>query len=321
MQLSRDQLIDAYTRMKTIRVFEERVSNEFMSGNIPGFVHLYVGEEASGVGVCMHLADSDYIGSTHRGHGHCVAKGCDVEEMMLEIFGRKGGLCGGKGGSMHIADLDKGMLGANGIVGAGPPLAVGAGLSAKTLKTGGVAVSFVGDGASNQGTVFEAMNMAVVLKLPVVFVFENNRYGEGTAAEYAVGSNDVAGRARGFGMPAVKVDGTDFFAVYTAAEEAIARARAGEGPSAIETSCPRYHGHFEGDPQSYRSAEELAEVRADDPLNNFRKKVTEAGLLEVAQLDEIDAAAFATIEGAVAKAMAAPFPGPEDLETDVYISY
>ena len=149
MQLSREQLVDAYTRMKTIREFEERVSQEFMSGNIPGFVHLYVGEEASAVGVCMHLDDHDNIGSTHRGHGHCIAKGCSVEDMMLEIFGRKGGLCAGKGGSMHIADLNKGMLGANGIVGAGPPLAVGAALSAKTLGTGGIAVSFVGDGASN----------------------------------------------------------------------------------------------------------------------------------------------------------------------------
>src|SRR5579863_1353876 len=174
MQLSREELVRAYRAMCTIRRFEERVQDEFAKGGIPGFVHLYAGEEASAVGVCSHLGPADYIASTHRGHGHSIAKGCDVEEMMLELFGKKGGLCAGKGGSMHIADLDRGMLGANGIVGGGPPLVVGAALTAKTLGTGNVAVCFSGDGASNQGTTFEALNMAVVLKLPAIFVFENN---------------------------------------------------------------------------------------------------------------------------------------------------
>ncbi|MGH7112438.1 MAG: thiamine pyrophosphate-dependent dehydrogenase E1 component subunit alpha, partial [Stellaceae bacterium] len=177
MQLSRDDLLRAYRRMTTIRHFEERVQEEFSKGEIPGFVHLYAGEEASAVGVCLHLGPEDVIASTHRGHGHSIAKGCDVEKMMLELFGKAGGLCGGKGGSMHIADLGQGMLGANGIVGGGPPLVLGAALTAKTLGRSTVAVSFTGDGGSNQGTTFEALNMAVVLKLPVIFVFENNQYG------------------------------------------------------------------------------------------------------------------------------------------------
>ena len=197
MQLSRQELIRAYRDMVTIRRFEERVQEEFSKGGIPGFVHLYAGEEASAVGMCLHLGPKDYIASTHRGHGHSIAKGCDVVGMMCELFGRQGGLCAGKGGSMHIADLDQGMLGANGIVGGGPPLVIGAALTAKTLGTGTVAVCFSGDGASNQGTTFEALNMAVVLQLPAVFVFENNQYGEGTGWRYAVGSKDIAGRAGG----------------------------------------------------------------------------------------------------------------------------
>ena len=227
MQLSREELLRAYRSMATIRRFEERVQDEFSKGGIPGFVHLYAGEEASAVGVCSHLGDADYIASTHRGHGHSIAKGCDPTLMMQELFARKGGLCGGKGGSMHIADLDRGMLGANGIVGGGPPLVVGAALTAKTLGRGTVAVSFTGDGGSNQGTTFEAMNLAVVLQLPAIFVFENNQYGEGTGVAYHVGSHDIAGRAAGFGMPAVKVDGDDFFAVHDAAGEAVERARRG----------------------------------------------------------------------------------------------
>src|ERR1051326_4896356 len=187
MQLNREELIRAWRDMMTIRRFEERVQEEFSKGGIPGFVHLYAGEEASAVGMCMHLGPKDYIASTHRGHGHSIAKGCDVVGMMLELFAKQGGLCGGKGGSMHIADLDQGMLGANGIVGGGPPLVVGAALTAKTLKTGNVAVSFTGAGGSNQGTTFAAMNLAVVLHLPVALGFENNGYGEYPGASYAVG--------------------------------------------------------------------------------------------------------------------------------------
>ena len=216
MQLSRDDLKRAYRSMFTIRAFEERVEKEFSLGNIPGFAHVYLGQEASGVGVCFDLGVDDYIGSTHRGHGHCIAKGCDVHGMMLEIMGKAGGLCGGKGGSMHIADMSKGMLGANAIVGGSPPIAVGAALTQKLKKTGKVAVAFSGDGASNQGTTFEALNMAVVLGVPAIFVFENNGYGEHTASSYAVGAPSIAERARSFGMPAEVVDGSDFFAVHQA---------------------------------------------------------------------------------------------------------
>src|SRR4029453_18743459 len=206
MQLSRDDLLKAYKRMRMIREFEDAVHDEFSAGNIPGFVHLYAGEEASGVGVCMHLEDRDAIASTHRGHGHCIAKGCDEQAMMAEIFGKKDGLCGGKGGSMHIADLSKGMLGANGIVGGGPPLICGAALAAKTNKTGGVAIAFVGDGGSNQGTTFEAMNLATVWKLPAIFIFENKGYAEATSSKYSVSSGDIVRRADGVGMPGRIVD-------------------------------------------------------------------------------------------------------------------
>lgn len=274
MQLTEEQLLAAYKRMRDIREFEDRLHEENTNGDIPGFIHLYSGEEAVAVGICENLTDKDYITSTHRGHGHCIAKGCDIHAMMLEIFGKDDGLCRGKGGSMHIADLDKGMLGANGIVGGGPPLAIGAALTAKTLKTGGVGLSFTGDGGSNQGLTFEAMNMAVVLKLPVIFVFENNGFGEGTGHDYAVGSKDIAGRAAGFGLPAVKVDGTDFFAVYEAAQTAIERARRGEGPSVIETITNRFYGHFEGDPGLIRSKEEVEFIKENkDPLKIFREKV------------------------------------------------
>jgi pyruvate dehydrogenase E1 component alpha subunit len=322
MQLSREQLLTAYRSMRTIRAFEERCKEEFAAGTIPGFVHLYAGQEANAVGMCMNLTDQDVIGSTHRGHGHCIAKGTDVTGMMHEIMGRKTGVCGGKGGSMHIADLDKGMLGANGIVGGNPPLAVGAALAAKTKGDGTVAVSFAGDGASNQGTTFEAMNMAVVLKLPVIFIVENNGYGEGTGAQYAIGTKDVVARAAGFGMPAVRVDGTDFFATYEASREAVERARAGGGPSFIEMTALRFYGHFEGDAQTYRSADELAAVKADaDCLKIFRRKVNEAALLETAQLDAIDQEVAELIEAAAASAKVAPWPEQKDLTTHVYVKY
>ena len=322
MQLNRDDLLRAYRSMVTIRRFEERVQEEFSKGGIPGFVHLYAGEEASAVGMCMHLGPKDYIASTHRGHGHSIAKGCDVVGMMQELFGKAGGLCGGKGGSMHIADLNQGMLGANGIVGGGPPLVVGAALTAKTLGTGTVAVCFSGDGASNQGTTFEALNMAVVLKVPAIFVFENNQYGEGTGVAYAVGSHDIAGRARGFGLPAVKVDGDDFFAVHEAAWEAVERARSGGGPSAIEVDTCRFYGHHSGDAQLYRGKDEVKRLRDErDCLQNFRRRVSEAALLDPAELDAVDSEVAALIDRAVATAQAAPVPPESALLTDVYKSY
>jgi acetoin:2,6-dichlorophenolindophenol oxidoreductase subunit alpha len=322
VQLSHESLITAYRSMATIRRFEERVQEEFSKGGIPGFVHLYAGQEASAVGVCSHLGPRDHIASTHRGHGHSIAKGCDVGGMMMELFAKQGGLCGGKGGSMHIADLDQGMLGANGIVGGGPPLVVGAALTAKTLNTGSVAVSFTGDGGSNQGTTFEAMNMAVVLKLPAIFVFENNGYGEYTGASYAVGSHDIAGRAAGFGLPAVKVSGDDFFAVHEAAGEAVERARSGGGPSAIEVDTCRFYGHHSGDAQLYRGKDEVRRLRDErDCLKHFRRRVTEAALLDSDELNAVDDEVAMLIEQAVAAARVAEPPSAASLLTDVYVSY
>src|SRR5262245_61393115 len=246
MQLSNADLLKAYRTMKMIREFEERIHLEFATGDIPGFVHLYAGEEAIAAGVCMHLDDRDKLTSTHRGHGHCIAKGCDVDGMMAEIYGKKDGLCAGKGGSMHIADLSKGMLGANGIVGGGPPLACGAALAAKKLGTGGIAVSFVGDGGANQGTTLESLNLAAIWSLPCIFVVENNGYADATSSNYAAACHDFADRASGFSMPGVSVDGHDFFAVHETAGEAVRRARDGGGPTLIACEVNRYYGHFEG---------------------------------------------------------------------------
>jgi pyruvate dehydrogenase E1 component alpha subunit len=321
MQLSREQLLESYRQMRTIREFEDRVHDEFATGKIPGFVHLYAGEEASAAGVCAELGDKDYIASTHRGHGHCIAKGCDVKAMMKEIYGARDGLCGGKGGSMHIADLSKGMMGANGIVGGGPPLVCGAALTAKTLKTGGVAIAFVGDGASNQGTTLESYNLASVWNLPAIFVVEDNGYAETTASGWSVGGSQVD-RAKGFGMPGVEVDGQDFFAVNAAAREAVDRARAGDGPSLIHVKLNRYFGHFEGDAQSYRADGETDRLRKEfDALSFFRQKVTEAGLLKADELDGIDKEVGKLIDQAVAEAEAAPRGTDADLLTDVYLNY
>jgi len=319
--LSSDQLLEAYRIMRTIREFEERVHAEFATGEIPGFVHLYAGEEASATGVCMHLDERDAIASTHRGHGHCIARGVDPVGMMAEIYGKVTGTCRGKGGSMHIADLSKGMLGANGIVGGGPPLICGTALAARFAGQSGVGVAFFGDGASNQGTTLEALNLAAVWNLPAVFVAENNGYAETTSSTWSVASDNIADRAAAFGMPGVIVDGFDFFAVQEAAGEAIARARAGGGPTLIEVKFTRYYGHFEGDQQKYR-ADEVEHARAHlDCLLRFRSTVTGDGRLSAEALDAVDAEVAALIDGAVAKAKADPKPGADDLTTDVYISY
>ena len=321
LQLPREALLRAYRTMRAIRAFEERVHVEFGSGAIPGFVHLYSGEEACATGVMMHLTDRDVIASTHRGHGHCIAKGCDIPAMMAEIFGRKDGLCGGKGGSMHIADLAKGMMGANGIVGGGPPLICGAALSAKTRKTGGVAIAFVGDGGSNQGTTLESYNLAKVWNLPAVFVIEDNGYAEATPSSYSV-AGDQLDRARGFGLFARRADGLDFFAVYEAAEEAIGHARAGKGPALLHLKTSRFFGHYEGDAGTYRAADEVDRLRAEkDCLAGFRRRVLEAGLLAAAQMDAIDAETEQLVDEAVRAAKASPMPAAADLLTDAYLAY
>ena len=320
--LDQDQLLQAYRTMRTIRAFETRMGQEFEKGNMPGFTHLYSGQEAIATAVCMNLNDSDYIGSTHRGHGHSIAKGCDVKGMVAELMGKATGLCKGKGGSMHVADLSKGMLGANGIVGGSAPLSVGAALSAKTRGTDGVAVSFIGDGGSNEGVVFESMNLAVVLKLPVLFMYENNGYGEATGVSYAVGSGDIAGRAAAFGMPAQKVDGKDFFAVYEVVQEALRSMRNGEGPAAIEAMTTRFGGHFVGDPQLYRAKGEVEKQRREaDCISFFIERVAKEKWATRKALQAIDAEVESLIEEAVKEALAAPYPGPEELFTDVYKTY
>lgn len=321
MQLSREELIQSYRVMRTIRDFEERVHDEFSNGAIPGFVHLYSGEEASAAGVCQHLSDIDAIASTHRGHGHCIAKGCDVRQMMLEIYGRGEGLCGGKGGSMHIADLSKGMLGANGIVGGGPPLICGAAFTAKYKKTGGVAIAFVGDGGSNQGTTLESYNLAKVWNLPVIFVVEDNGYAESTSSSWSVAGSQLD-RAKGFGMPGVQVDGHDFFAVHEAAGEVIERARAGGGPSLMHVKLNRFFGHFEGDAMTYRAEGEVAKLREEkDSLKIFRTNVKKAGLLDDADMDQVDDEVASLIDNCVKDSEEAAPPKSEKLTDDVYVAY
>lgn len=320
LQLPREDLTQAYRRMRRIRVFENTLHTEFAAGGIPGFVHLYAGEEASGVGVCMHLDDRDVIASTHRGHGHCIAKGVETGPMMMEIYGRRDGICGGKGGSMHIADLSKGMLGANGIVGAGGPLACGAALTAKAMGTGGVGVAFYGDGASNQGAILESYNLAKIWDLPMVFICEDNGFAESTASSWSVGGSQTD-RGKGFGIPSREVNGNDFFEVFDAAGEAIERARSGKGPTLLHMRLARYYGHFEGDAITYKTAEEQAAEKANDPLDFFRSRVIEAQLLQKTDLDSVDAEIDTEIAEALASAKAAPMPSADQLTTDVYVSY
>ncbi|MBU6258660.1 MAG: thiamine pyrophosphate-dependent dehydrogenase E1 component subunit alpha [Burkholderiales bacterium] len=323
---SREQLLQAYRTMRTIREFEERLHIDFGRGDIPGFVHLYAGEEAAGTGIMMHLGAGDRIASTHRGHGHCIAKGVDPLAMMKEIYGKRGGSCEGKGGSMHIADVGKGMMGANGILGAGAPLVCGAALAAKFRARPGqpsdVAISFVGDGASNQGTFLESLNLAAVWNLPAIFVVENNGYAESTSRDYGTAVDSYVDRAAGFGLPGVTVDGTDFFAVHEAAGEIIERARRGGGPALLECKMVRFHGHFEGDAQTYRAPGELDDIRVNhDCLKKFAAAVTAAGVLGAAELQAIDHEVLGLIERAVVEAKAAPLPTQADLLTDVYAQY
>ena len=320
--LDKEGLLQAYQTMRTIREFEDRLHVDFAKGDIPGFVHLYAGEEAAATGIMTHLRQEDRIASTHRGHGHCIAKGVDPREMMKEIYGRVGGSCAGKGGSMHIADLDVGMMGANGILGAGAPLACGAGLAAKHRGNGDIAISFVGDGASNQGTFLESLNLAAVWNLPTLFVVENNGYAESTSRDYAVAVDSYVDRAAGFGMPGISVDGTDFFAVYEAAGEIIDRARNGGGPSLMECEMIRFYGHFEGDAQTYRADGEVVDIRENrDCIAKFRGRVEDAGVVSAGEFDAVDREVAALIDEAVEEAIAAPEPNVSEVLTDVYVSY
>lgn len=309
-----------YRRMVSIRMFEDKIGELFLAGEIPGFVHVYTGEESIAVGVCAALTEKDYITSTHRGHGHCLAKGTEIEPMMHEIFGKATGYCKGKGGSMHIAYFNVGMLGANGVVGGGYNLAVGAALAAQMQKTGQVAVCFFGDGASNRGTFHEAINMASAWQLPVIFVCENNQWASTTPYRTTTAVVDIADRAAGYGIPGVIIEGNDVFAVYEAAKVAVERARAGGGPTLIEAKTYRIKGHFVGDPEMYRTKAEVQErFEKNDPLKNFRATVLENSWLKSKQLDTIDQEVAAAIEEAVASARSAPYPAEDELFKDYYV--
>jgi pyruvate dehydrogenase E1 component alpha subunit len=313
-------MLDMYATMLRIRRFEEKIEKMVLEAKVSGFVHLYIGEEAVATGVCSGLKKTDYITSTHRGHGHLISKGGDVKLMMAEIFGRQTGYCKGKGGSMHIADLDLGILGANGIVGGGPPIAVGSALASWYKDVNNVTVCFFGDGASNQGTTHEAMNLASVLKLPIVFVAENNKYAEFTKQARHQNIESIAERASAYGMPGVVVDGNDLFAVYEAATEAIAHARKGKGPTLLECMTYRIKGHFVGDTESYRQAEEVEEWKKEDkdPISRFEKKLLELNLLTGEKIEDIKTAVQKEIDDAVQFAEESPIPETSELLTDVY---
>ncbi len=318
MAIEKEKLIDMYRRMVRIRTFEERVYKEFAAGNIPGFVHLYSGEEASAVGTCANLTSDDYITSNHRGHGHLIAKGGKTDRMMAELFGKKTGYNKGKGGSMHIADTEIGILGANGIVGAGIPIAGGAALSAQMRKTDQVAVCFLGDGASNTSRFHEGVNLAACWKLPIVYLVENNQYAESTHISCTCQIPNIADRAAAYGIPGVTVDGMDVLAVYEAVGEAVARARKGEGPTLVETKTYRYHGHYEGDPCNYQPEAEIAEWKKKDPIPKFRKKLVEMGVLTEEAASKIDREINEEIDSAVKFAEESPLPAPEEALEDVY---
>ena len=316
-----DKQREMLRQMLTIRRFEERASADYHAGKIYGVVHCYIGEEAVAVGVCAALDQSDRIISTHRGHGHCIAKGADLNRMMAELYGRQTGYCKGKGGSMHIADFGIGMLGANGIVAGGIAIVTGAGLAAQMDRKGGVAVSFFGDGASNAGPFHECLNIAAAWKLPMLYVCENNLYAAQTTAESTQALTDVAARAAGYGIPGVIVDGNDIFAVYQAANRAVQRARSGGGPTLIECKTYRWRAHTERKNQpDPRGKDEIEAWKRKDPIARLAQQLKEQGDLSDSEREILERDITAAIETAVAYAEASPFPKPEQATDDVFAS-
>ena len=312
-------LIDMYKTMLRIREFDLGAREEYRGNNAFGFIHLYVGEEACAAGVCADLRPDDYITSTHRGHGHCIAKGCDVRLMMAELFGKANGYCKGKGGSMHIADFSRGIIGANGIVGAGIPIATGVGLTIKLKGTDQVCVCFFGDGASNQGTFHEALNLASLWQLPVIFVCENNCYGVSVSQKRHQPIEDISIRASAYNIPGITVDGNDALAVYETAKDAINLARRGGGPTLIECKTYRWYGHCEADADvAYRSKEEIDEWKAKCPLKRFREKLVKLDIVTEDEVGMIEKAVKDEIAEAIAFAAASPEPTCESALEDVY---
>lgn len=307
-----------YSTMFKIRRFEESVVQLYADGEIPGFMHLYVGEEAVAVGVCSALRTDDYISSTHRGHGHCIAKGGRIDYMMAELFGRRGGYCKGKGGSMHIADFSIGILGANGIVGGGVPVAVGAGVGIQYKGEDKVVVPFFGDGATNIGPVSEAFNLAAVWKLPVIFVCENNLYAQTTPQPEHQAIKHVAERASGFGIPSVTIDGNNVTEVYQTTAKAVQKARKGGGPTFIECQTYRWRGHWEGDPQSYRSLDEVQQWKPKCPIKRFKEELIENNVASADDLTKIEHQVEDEIQKAIEFARKSPFPQPQEALEDIY---
>ena len=320
-QIERETALELLSRMQLIRDFEDAVAKLSMAGEVFGAAHLSAGQEATEVGACYHLGDGDAITSTHRGHGHALAKGADPTALMAELLGRSTGMSKGKGGSMHISDPAHGFLGANGIVGAGGPLACGAALAAKRRGQGEIALTFFGDGAMVQGGTHESLNLAAALELPVVFVMENNGFAQATSSKFTTKNLNWTDRAHAHGMPALHVDGMDVLAVLQAADEAIDRARSGGGPTFIQADVARYYGHFEGDNTSYVSQELRAEQRRHDPIERFATLSVEQGWLTDQALTDIREQASRTVAEAIEAARAAPQPDPSELVTDVYVDY
>ena len=313
-----ETLREALKRMYLIRRFEEGAEQSYMRGLIHGTMHLSIGQEASAMASCIELTDADKITSTHRGHGHCIAKGADVARMFAEFFGKETGYCHGRGGSMHIADVATGNLGANGIVGGGLPIAVGAALSAKRLGRNDVTICFFGDGANNEGAFHEALNMASIWKLPVIFVCENNKYGMSTSTERSTAVKQISERAAAYSMPGVTVDGNDFSAVAEAMSQAIARARSGEGPSLVENMTYRWRGHSKSDRNRYRTKEEIEDWMARDPIRRFEDELVAHGVIAAEEAARIAAEAEELVEAGIEFAKASPAPDPSDLTANVY---
>ncbi len=319
MTLTQGDLIEIYTRMVRIRKFEECLARQFAANAIPGTVHLYIGQEATATAACACLRPDDYIISTHRGHGHLIARGAQTDRMMAEIFGKKTGYCKGKGGSMHIADMDLGILGACGVVGGGICIAGGAGIAAQMRGKGQVVICFLGDGSTNEGAFHEGVNLASVWDLPVVYLIENNLYAESTRITDTAKLTDLADRAGAYGIPGVVMDGNDVFAAYDAVGQAVERARNGQGPTLVEGKTYRWRGHFEGDQQTYKRKGEFEDWQQKDPIPRFRKRLAEMGALAEESADRIEADMAREIEEALKFAQESPFPAPEETLEDVFV--
>ena len=320
-KVNRDSLLWMYQTMVTIRRFEEQSKREADAGKLRG-MHSSVGQEAVPTGICAHLDEKDYVLGTHRSHHHCIAKGLDLDQMMAELLGKSTGTGKGKGGTMHIADIERGMLGANGVVGSNIPVATGVALTAKVKGTNQVSVVFFGDGASSQGVLHESMNLASIWKLPVIFVCENNRYAESTPFEYSVAGGSVSSRADGYGMPGVTVDGQSVLDIYEVGKEAVSRARSGDGPTLIEAQTYRYMGHFGADnPLGYRSEEEQKFYMDRDCIVQARAYILDGSYADEEELDQIDSDCLEAVSKATKYANDSPFPDPDELTEDVYVSY